>query len=321
VVDLIASGVLAQRDLEKGENISAVFSMLFALLPLVNLSTKWMGISDDMVRQLSLAFEKSNLNSKSNPKKWIDFYLKLKPEQQLGLSKILKYDKPTIEKMGKEIAEKLGTKRGQQIAEILPSGTQKLIDADPNVLKSIPFLQRLGVKNMGLIGVMMVIQYVLKKYKGEEWNDESKKIFTEIHSVISPELEELLFMNTIANAISVNEIYDTELKKTVETAKSYLKSSLDDAAKRIASDTLVMSSVKERIEEESGTWISEEELQISDTTEDVIDASPEQVDEYRKQNYIPVNEIDIYNVKPEEYDDNDILIINGQSWIKKITKE
>jgi len=321
IVDLVASGVIAQRDLEKGNNISAVFSMLFALLPLVNLSTKWMGISDDMVRQLSLAFEKSNLNSKSNPKEWINFYLKLKPEQQLGLSKILKYDKPTIEKMGKEIAEKLGTKRGQQIAEILPSGTQKLIDADPNVLKSIPFLQRLGVKNLGLVGVMMLINYVLKKTKGEDWNDESKKIFTEVHSVISSELEELLFMNAIANAVSVNEIYDPKVKEAVEVAKSYLRSSLDDAAKRIASDTLVLSVVRERTEQEKGTWISEEEIQIEDTTEDVRELSPEQVEEYRKQNYIPVDEIDKYGVKDEEYDDNDILIINGESWIKKITKE
>jgi hypothetical protein len=314
IVDLGLSSVIAFRDLEKGNNIGAVFGVLFALLPIANLSNKWLGISDDITRQLSQSFAKSNLNSKSKPSDWVKFYNGLPAPQQKGLSKILNYKKTEIERMSQEIAEQFG-KRGKQIEKILPDGIQKLIDADPNILKNIPFLEKLAVKNLGLVGVLFLIDYAIQKTKGEEWNDESKKKFEEVYSIVSPDLQSLLLMSALANYDNINDIYNAqELERIQKNTMETLNSDIEEGTKKLISDKYVATATQDTVNNNGGIEIPD----FKKYQAELIYADSVEVQKYRDKEYVPLLETNSELNINFNWDFDNPIIINDTPWVKKI---
>jgi hypothetical protein len=322
MIDLAASGVIAQRDLEKGQNISAVFSVLLALIPLANLSHKWIGVSDEVLKSMSKKFQDSYLSRSSPPSAWVKFYKNnLNEAEQLAMSKLLKYKKEEIELMAKDIAKNLSQmgkyKKAETISDILSPSLLNMVKTNPEVLKSIPFVQRLGPKVLTVIGVSIIINYVLNKWKGEEWNDSSKEIFEKCHSLLSPELEQYLFIAATVNAMKANELFSApELREATENAELLMDLKIDESIKKMAIDTTIVSTINEVTETTDSTVVKLPDF--SSYIKQVINTDSIGLSEYREKGYMPINET---ASDTSEFDYNDILVINNNPWVKKIMKD
>jgi hypothetical protein len=313
-IDIVLSGVIAQRDLEKGENVAAVLGMLFTLLPFLNLSSKWLGISDEVTESLAKKILASNLNSKSSVSKWIKLYKSLSIEEQRGLRQFLKYKDTQIQKLTDEVI-KVGsglgkTKRAEQLAKILPNEIYQLSLKNPEILTKPSTWVKLRTNPITHLGAFFILNYL-----GKPLNDESKKTLSEIHTIVSPQLmNEIIFNltnvddpNVILNNTEVNnainEIID---KKTKEFASSWqFEEHVDDSIRAVVSDTINNSGGKyEVITQEQPLIPLEGDFDVLDST-------------YREKGYLPFDEVENWG----DIDASDKgYIINGIKYVKQIKK-
>ena len=257
-VDLVLSAIISQRQFEKGENVSAVLGIVFAFLPGLQLSNKWLGVSDEVAKSLSTKLLTANLNKTSKAADWVKFYrTKLSDPEKLAFSKFLKYDRDKLTKFSDDIVKSFG-KSGGRMSQVLPKGIEKILleaSSDPKLLKSIPFFQRLGVKNFGLITFMLTLAYILNKFYGKELSDETKKTLTSVQSLVSPELVTQIMMEALINAENSNEIFSEELNSIIIDVHNQA----EEAAKNLSinitqesKDSLVDSNIKLSIKNNEG---------------------------------------------------------------------
>ena len=282
--DLALSSIISQRAWEKGENVSAVLGMVFCFLPALQLSNKWLGVSDEVAKSLSQKLLTANLNKNSKAADWVKWYrTKLKDSERLAFTKFLRYDKNKLTNFSDDIIKQFG-KKGLRMSQSLPSGIQKILQEavnDPKLLKSIPFWERLGVKNFTLITFLLTLSYIVNKIYGKELNDETKMTLTNIQSIVSPEIVTQIMMAALMNTEKVNEIFSgengqfiTNVYNEAEEAAKNLSINLSPETK----DSIVVNNVNRFIDINDGV--------IPDSTETSIRKIPiyDNPDETKIQN-------------------------------------
>lgn len=203
IVELGLGLIVAQRELEKGENVSATFSVIFGLLPMLKLTKFFRGVSPETFRSLADKLSKANLNVNSTVDDYVKFYQKLNPEQQKLMTQLLEQDEITRNQMFKEISVNLNK---FQKGEMLEAGLKDMIIKRPDVLKDLSFFEKLWVRelsaNVGTVAVYGIIKLVF----GDKWDDATKKESAKIYTVIPERLKKELTYNLISNAEKSEQI-------------------------------------------------------------------------------------------------------------------
>lgn len=196
---------VAQREFEKGDNIAAVASVVFGLLPMLKL-TKWFpGVSDEVFKSLSKKLSESGLESSNDVAEYITWYsTKLNEDEKMLMSKLLKQDEVNRNKMLKEIGEALG----KESQKTIDDGLITMIKTNPKILKDISFFKRLWVRELGTAGALMLLTTILESCCGESWNNTTKMKFSKVYSFIPSKTKELLAWEIINNPENSSEIIE-----------------------------------------------------------------------------------------------------------------
>lgn len=228
--------ITAQRDLEKGENISAAFNLIFGMTPFLKTNKFFSGIDQEAANLLVRSMKRMGLNKNSTPQQIIDWYLTLGETEQKLWSKMVKAeDEFSQSKLMKTLGEGLQDFR-------------KFIRDNPNYLKSVNWFQKVNVKEITLNLLIEMVDILVETFYGDKLNDEEKRRLSSIYNnsaQVSQKLADEVKINMLANA---------------NKAKSILSSNVDKFLMRMKNDA-VKSSIeaintynKEIVEEGGGTW-------------------------------------------------------------------
>lgn len=142
---------IALRELERGENIGASMSFIFAMLPLMKNVAGLGNISNTMANNLSKKLAEANIQTESQ---LAEFIKTLSKEEQLAMNVVLKQDPNNLAKITKET---LNT----QILDFLKLNRKDL-------LGKLPLTSREWAKSLGvdLITILPLMAYKIKYGEG-----------------------------------------------------------------------------------------------------------------------------------------------------------
>lgn len=274
----------AQREFERGDNISGTASLIFGLLPMLKL-TKWFpGVSDEVFKSLSKKIKESGLEATDDIADYVRWHSGLEEEEQKLLSKFLQQDEVNRNKMLKEIGEALGKESSSKIDD----GLKAMIKANPDILKDITFFNKLWVREIGANLGVVVITTALQLCCSKFLNDETKMKLSTIYSVIPDSTKKLLTYNVVSNPELAEQIIDNMTEKTFEQ-----NFDVESGVKSIKE--WVENNVKESVEEAGGTYTIIDDPE-ADTSQDkplqdenkVINQSG--LDSLKKEGWMTMNE-------------------------------
>jgi len=197
----LAVGVpVSIRELEKGENISAAFSFLTAIIPIFKLSRSLRGITDAEFDSLSNSIIRSNLTRNSSGKEFETWMKGLNETDQKTLRKILEYD----DKTKKEIVDQVtlfAQEQGQIFKEL-----SKSLKANKNILKDVGFFQKLWAKELTANGVVAIIALSLKMCCEEELDSSEKEKLKGFYNRIPDSLKKEVAYNLFQNSPEIKKI-------------------------------------------------------------------------------------------------------------------
>jgi hypothetical protein len=243
VLELGLGAWAAQREFERGDNISGTASLIFGLLPMLKL-TKWFpGVSDEVFKSLSKKIAESGLESTDDVADYIRWHNGLEEEEQKLLSKLLQQDEVNRNKMLKEIGEALSKESSSKIDD----GLKAMIKANPDILKDITFFNKLWVREIGTNLGVVVITTALQLCCSKTLNNTELMKLSTIYSVIPDSTKKLLTYNVVSNPELAGEIINNMSEKTLEQ-----NFDVEKGVKSIKE--WVENNVKESVEEAGGTY-------------------------------------------------------------------
>lgn len=144
---------VAIRELEKGENIGASMSFLFASLPLIKSAAGLGKISDDMAKSLSEKLAKENITTVEQMNSFINS-TKLTKDEKLALNVVLSQDPKNLAKVTKETLNK-------EIVNYIKINRK-------NLLGKLPLTSREWAKSLGvdLITILPLMTYKITYGEG-----------------------------------------------------------------------------------------------------------------------------------------------------------
>jgi hypothetical protein len=193
--------ITAQRSLEKGENLSAAFDLLFGLTPFLKTGRIFTGIDPKVVTSLIRSMKRARLSSSSTPQEIITWYMTLGEVEKKAWSKMVK--------AGEEFSE---SKLKKVLGESL-DGFKDYLKLNPGAIKNIKFYQNVNLREFSISSIIGLVGILAEAFYGEELNDEEKGKLAKIYNnanKISKELAEEVKLNAIYNADKIKEILNSE---------------------------------------------------------------------------------------------------------------
>ena len=281
------------RDMEKGENVSAALSFITGILPMLKLSKVFTGIPEKEFIELSNELKNAGLTATSDVSKYVEFYNGLSPNKQKIMSKLLKQDDYFKSQLLKSLDDEL--------PKIVNKGLKKMVEENPKLLQSIPFFERLWVRELGSNSIFITILTLINVVYGDVLNDEDKKRLTSVYSVVPESLKKEMAFNLLANGDKIKEIINTESFKSIEKIAN---------TKKVGGNWAKWynTKLKDSVTQAGGTYI---EL-ADDTSKAVQNINNRKKDEkiLRKQGWVPMSEFkDGQNMY-------DFQKSNGVDWVK-----
>lgn len=206
VAEIVGEGalgiILAQRELEKGENIAAAFDLLFAATPFLKTSKFFTGIDQKVAKNLTRSMRKAGLNKNSKPEEILNWYRSLSLEEKNLWAKMVQ--------AGDEFSE-AGLKMvlGNGLNEL-----QKYIKSNPKIVKNIKWVNNVNIREWGVQGFTGIMDILAEIFYGDKLDDKEKKKLTTIFNNaqnISDELAKEVLANLTANAESIKEFLGSPL--------------------------------------------------------------------------------------------------------------
>jgi len=208
-IELGVGGAIAIRDIQKGDNIGAFFSLAQAFLPLLKNKKILTGISSSELRELQEEIIRAGINENSTQQELISFYNNLsssKPELQKTLTKIFDQDPYTLTKLSKSLASELGDEVKNQIMNEM----KIMFKQNPNLFKDLRLLDKLWARELGLNGVLMIIEFASEIALGKKLNNQEKEKLNKVFYKIPEEHYEEFYKSFMRNVENIDEILDSE---------------------------------------------------------------------------------------------------------------
>jgi hypothetical protein len=306
---------IGQREFEKGNNVSAVFSVLFGMLPALKYSKYFRGVNPKSFTTLSRKIANEGLTSQSSPQKWARFYTSLDEGEQLVFSQALKMDDVTKGLMMKELKEFLSTQQFKNASKHMSS----LAKADPSVLKDIPFLKRLWVRELGTGLATVGASFLTDGLLGDKLNDKQKQDFQWVYAHIPESLQKEMVINMLYNITQSGEIMDNIANdpKVIEI-RSQIQKNVNVDVKSLAkkTDEYFARVLKDSVYAAGGQYIEIEDDNTKTINPEKESLNKLQIKKMEKEGWVKETDLNIMDW-PENLDSTNVKNINGVTYIKK----
>jgi hypothetical protein len=252
------------RDIQKGENIAGVFSMITGVLPGLKYLKSFRGIDEKYFISLSKKFAESGLNNGSKVDDYIVFYNGLVKEEKRILDKMFRSGDDYAKK---EMLELSPTIFKRELGREMSKGLTEMWKQNPELFTKIPFFNRLWVRELSTNASVGVAQLIVEwKYGGQldtnkkdEKTKEEKDKLDNLYLVIPDNLKKEMTINLLANPENYDEIINnvkssTEIKEKVVNIKSDVSSDLSDFYRK-------RKIIKDSVEAANGKYIKLEDNQ------------------------------------------------------------
>ena len=281
------------RELEKGENVSAALSFITGFLPILKTSKLFTGIPEKEFIELSKELKVAGFTKSSDVSEYVKFYNQLSPNKQKIMSKLLKQDDWFKDKL-------LGT-LGEEIEKVTKMGLKKMVEENPKLLQSIPFFERIWVREIGTNSAFILILTLINIVYGEVLNAEDIEKLKGVYAKIPESLKKEMAYNILANGEKLKEIIESKDFKEIEKF-------IDMKKLGESMDKWYNTKLKDSINNSGGRYV---ELK-DDKTIAVQNINTNLNDEkkYRKNGWIPMTELK-NGQTPLDY-----RILNGVDWVK-----
>ena len=204
--------VVGLRELEKGENVSATLSFITGFLPMLKLSKYFRGIPESEFTLLSKNLAGAGLTKSSTVEDYVKFYNSLPESQQKILSKLLTQDETTRNLILKD----LKTAMSEELPELIIKEFKGLAKANPELLKSIPFFEKLWVRELSTNSFFIVLGIIVNAAFGDILNAEDLEKLKGFYSEVPEQLKKEVAYNLISNAEVLPKLTTTESFKKIE---------------------------------------------------------------------------------------------------------
>jgi len=217
------------RDIEKGDNIGGMLNILFGFIPVAKYVPELRGVSQETLKKLGQSFKESGLTSKSTAEEFSKFYIeKLSKEEQLVLSKILKYDEYSKNTLLKNTKEAITS----EMPKLVIKQFETLIKKQPDLVKKVAFWQRLWAREVGVVGLLVVLNAVLETTIGDGLTKEERDKLSGVFEILPDNLKIELALNLANNPEKTKSF----VNKWSQTNKSDLSS---ETYQKDIADTLI----------------------------------------------------------------------------------
>lgn len=246
-IELGVNSLTGFREWEKGDNVSATLSGVFAILPFFKTLRSFRGIDEKYFLELSEAFKKSGLTKDSTPTQWIEFYNNLSSDAKIVINQIVRTDEYTRKTFLGMTSKELG----EELASVTYRELKNMLKQNPSLIKKVALKKRLWFRELGTnIGFYLASLFVdvvwgdkLNKSEREDLTSEMKDRLDGIYTIIPDYLKEEITMNLFSNLDKMDEIVGSpkmeELKnKGKEYKEKNLNNSLEVLVKTTFEDTL-----------------------------------------------------------------------------------
>lgn len=213
-VDLGLSTAMAIREMQKGENVQAFFTMLYPLIPALKLRGAFRNVSKEGLEKAFTALKNSGLNNASTSEDYVTFLTKLsetEPETAKLVAMTMKFDDVTKYILKKELPEMVKNNVLKQI--------QKTIENNPDIIKNIKFWKGPIGKELKYAGGLVLINTIGNIVLGPVFDDEKKKKLSEINSIIPKRHQEEFYINMGMNIDLLPKFLDDYPDQLLKTAK------------------------------------------------------------------------------------------------------
>lgn len=192
------------RELEKGENISASISFLFAVLPLIKTAAGLGKISDEMAKNLSEKLAKENI---TNNAEMTTFIKTLSKEEQQAMNIMLKQDPKNLIKVTENT---LNT----DVKNWLKTNRKEL-------LGKLPLTKREWAKSLGVDIITTTPLMIYKVFYGKELNAEEARKLNGFILSFPKESQEQVVVQLVNDPKLIEQAINNpdETKKYIESLK------------------------------------------------------------------------------------------------------
>jgi hypothetical protein len=289
--------VVGLRELEKGENVSATLSFITGFLPMLKLSKYFRGIPESEFTLLSKNLAGAGLTKSSTVEDYVKFYNSLPESQQKILSKLLTQDETTRNLILKD----LKTAMSEELPELIIKEFKGLAKTNPELLKSIPFFEKLWVRELSTNSFFIVLGIIVNAAFGDILNAEDLEKLSGVYSVVPESLKKEMAFNLVSNAEILPKLANSEsfqkikklgnLENTGKTWSKYFNTHLKDSIEEAGGKYTELPDNEEKaVEDKVGNKRDEKEL--------------------RRMGFIPITEL------TDDQQRYDYTRLNHVEWIK-----
>jgi len=296
LADMGVGSLIAFREFQKGENVSAVLSILFGMLPLLRISKTMRGVNNKAWREIS---EKLKTTKLENQGDYVNFYDDLSEEAKLGWNQIVRRDEISRNQMFNEI--------NKELKDFLPKkvwGEAKLFFANnPDKIKKINFIKRFWVKEAAVGAGIGLSGLIANVFFDNILNNEDRDNLDGIMFSLPDNLKLELAVNLVSNNPEVTKKFVSEYGKKLRTG-----------LEKIHNDYQKNTLIKDSIQKSGGVYT---EIPEDDTTSIKNETlSDIEIEKIKKEGWNEISVDDTTN-----YPDNQLRFINGWFWVQSKNKE
>lgn len=296
LVELGLGTVVGIREIEKGENVSAMISFATATLPFFKLFKQLKGISPEKFKSLSEKIVSSNLG-KSPTKEQVDELIKtLDDDEKLIFKKMFRGDDASIYQMNNRLKDL--SRDDVELEYAVKNLVGEIIKENPNVFKDIKFWDRLWVRELSSNVIVGITGFILEKVKGEGWNEKEREILDGIFVLTPDGLKKELAYNITNQPEAFKQYFMSP--ELGEDMKKLSQSKSEESIKNLSENYKKI--MRKRIEEHGGKWTN-----LTPSSEETT--KNETDDELRERGWIPKEEWTF-----GEFDEK--KEINGKTWYR-----
>ena len=293
------------REIQKGNDIAGVWSIIFGTLPAYKYIPELKGVAGSTLDELSVAFANSGLSSKSTFSQYLKFYRNLNPEQRRALDLVIR---------GGDVQS--ATRIADDLYSTYAAGFANMWKKNPKLFKPIEVYDRLWARELSANLTTSLAAYLDNYLHPElstindpnltnEMKDKLDGVFENVPETLKKQMGHLL----LEDPDRAIDFLDSEEKEKVESI----------GMKAVDKNSDLVSDGLSRLWVESFKDFSKKTGKEFDLNVDEIFAgekmTPTQMEELKKRGYIEMKDLD----QNQKYDS--LRYINNIYYVKPLNEK